>query len=704
MAREDQHPPLLRRQERSPAPSVRQSGRLFGGLSEDQSSHAAPLYRREIDGLRALAVLPVVLFHAGFTGMTGGFAGVDVFFVISGFLITGMIQEEIAKKEFSLIGFYERRARRIVPALLAISLACVPFAMMWMLPRELDSFGKSLYAANLSVSNFMFWNQTDYFSPKAELMPLLHTWSLGVEEQFYALFPLLLLVLYPLQRVATVAVIGALTAASFIATQYISHEDPLGNFFLLPSRFWELALGALLALSGVAHLPLPRGVRGFCAAIGLIVIAASYLLVPQSRYYPGWTTVPVIVGTLLILAFARPDTLVGRCLVWRPLTLVGLCSYSLYLWHQPVFAFARMRSLGEINAWGYAALTALCLVLAYLTTNYIERPFRRNFGRRVVFGLSLPVTIVVVLIGLGLDKSNGLADQRAEFSHLIEPSLGIGKRCDGMIDLSCGTSLEPEMAVWGDSYARHLVQGIIASNPDVRLVQLTRNSCGPFFDLAPYMPALDADWPKQCVEHNKRIQEFLLASNSIRYVVVSSALTQYLNAEALYVSNGGPAPPDVKTLADSLAGSVAWLRQNGFEPVIVAPPPRDGDDRGTCNARARLIGTSGAACLMPAERVGAYDRTTFEILAGISENFPVVDFTTYLCDAARCRSEDNGISLFENYGHFSAPGSRHIGATLDFYQSLVEAAERGCETRKYATRGPPSGFCQLSANQGSDKL
>lgn len=704
MAHDDQQLHSLHGQERSLDWPVRRPARPLAGLAAEPIGHGATRYRREIDGLRALAVLPVLLFHAGFSGLPGGFAGVDVFFVISGFLITTIIQEEIVEKKFSLVGFYERRARRILPALLLVSFACIPFAMLWMLPRELDSFGKSLYAANLSVSNFMFWNQTDYFSPKAELMPLLHTWSLGVEEQFYAIFPLLALALFRLPRLVTLAVITSLAAASFSATQHIGYEDPLGNFFLLPSRFWELAMGAILAVSGLARFPVPQDVRGLLAAVGLFAVVASYILVPQSRTYPGWTTVPVIAGTLLVLAFARPDTMVGYCLAWPPLVLIGLCSYSLYLWHQPIFAFARMRSLGEVTPWGYAALTALCFVLAYLTTQYIEKPFRRNFGRRAVFVLCLSATSIIIVIGLGLDKSNGLANQRAQFTRLIEPSLGLGKKCDGVVDPSCGTNPEPEMAVWGDSYARHLVEGIIASNPDARLVQLTRNSCGPFLGLAPYMPTLDADWPKECIDHNMRVQEYLLASTSVRYVIVSSAFTQYLNAQALYVSGRGPIPPNTRILLESFIGTLTWLRQNGFEPVVVAPPPRDGDDRGTCNARALLIGTSGTACLMLVEKVVAYDRATTEILTGVSEEFPVVDFTKYLCDAARCRSEDDGISLFENYGHFSARGSRHMGVALDFYRSLLDAAAAGCLTPTDDIKGLPRGICQLGAGKTAEKL
>ncbi len=197
-------------------------------------------YRPEIDGLRAVAVIPVLLFHAGFGFISGGFAGVDVFFVISGFLITSLIHQEIRGGAFRAVAFYERRARRLAPAFLFVCVASIPFALMWMLPKELNEFGKSLYAANLLAANFFFWDQTNYFTPDTDLMPLLHTWSLAVEEQFYIVFPLLLLSLRRLSEATGLKVIVAVTVLSFGATQLVARIDPAANFYLLPSRFWEL--------------------------------------------------------------------------------------------------------------------------------------------------------------------------------------------------------------------------------------------------------------------------------------------------------------------------------------------------------------------------------------------------------------------------------------------------------------------------------
>lgn len=645
-------------------------------------------YRPEIDGLRALAVVPVLLFHAGFGLVAGGFAGVDVFFVISGFLITSIIHREIRDGSFSIVGFYERRARRIAPALLLVSAVSIPFAVMWMLPQELNNFGKSLYAVNLFASNFMFWDQTGYFAPSTELIPLLHTWSLAVEEQFYFVFPLLLIMLRRFSAATTVKVVLALVLLSFASTQILANLDPAANFYLLPSRFWELGVGAMLALVGAEKLDLAKGHRELLSVLGLVAIVASYVFVRESAAYPGWPTVPVVLGTALVLAFARGDTAVGRLLSLKPLVAVGLISYSLYLWHQPVFAFARLRVIEEIPAEGYALLIALCFVLAYLSWQYVEQPFRRRgrFGRGAVFGATLAAGSAAIALGFGLDGTDGLVSRNRELAQLTQPSVGLGKTCDAVVDLRCATSLTPEVAVWGDSFARHLVDGIIASKPDVQLVQLAKNNCGPFVNLAPILPRLGDDWPQDCVRYNADVRRFLLANRSIRYVVLSSQLSQYLTEETVLVDGRQEVPSETKLLSDGLRATLAWLEANGFEAVFVAPTPHDGRDTGLCVARSRLLGEPDRRCEPVLKDVRSNDRDVLKVVADIADEYPVVSFMNYLCDADSCKVEDKGVALFEDAGHFSAQGSRQMGRAFDFYRSFVDAAKDEIHSRRGTER------------------
>lgn len=643
-------------------------------------------YRPEIDGLRALAVVPVLLFHAGFGVVSGGFAGVDVFFVISGYLITSIIHREIRDGSFSIVGFYERRARRIAPVLLLVCAVSIPFAFLWMLPPELNNFGKSLYALNLFASNFVFWDQTGYFQPSTELMPLLHTWSLAVEEQFYLVFPLFLLLLRRFSAATTLKAMLLLVALSFGATQILARIDPAANFYLLPSRLWELGIGAALALMGVDRLDPAKGYRELLSILGLAAIIASYAFVEESAFYPGWTTVPVVLGAALVLAFARGDTAVGRLLSLQPLVAIGVISYSLYLWHQPVFAFAQLRAIDAIPAWGYALLILLCFGLATLSWHFVEQPFRKpgRFDRRAVFGATLAAGSVMLAFGLVFDGSDGLVRRNPELARLIEPSVGLGKKCDAVVDLKCATSATPEIAVWGDSYARHLVDGIIASKPDVRLVQLAMNNCGPFANLAPIMSKLDRGFQENCLRYNSDVRRFLLANRSIRYVVLSSQLSQYLTEKTVFVSGRDAVTPRNELLTDDLRQTMGWLKENGFKAVFVAPTPHDGRDTGICVARAKLFGEPNRRCEPSLKDVQVHDRNILKVIADIAGDYPVVSFMDYLCGAETCKVEDNGVPLFEDFGHFSAQGSRQMGIAFDFYRTFVDAAE-GAKPLQQAT-------------------
>lgn len=430
-------------------------------------------YRPEIDGLRAFAVLPVILFHAGAPGFDGGFVGVDVFFVISGYLITRILLDEMAEGRFSVAGFYERRARRILPALFLVILACVPFAAAWMLPFELVDFSESVVAAMLFVSNVLFYFESDYFAAASGRKPLLHTWSLGVEEQFYLLFPLLLFVavvwLGWRDRRLLVA-LGLAALASLVVAEIGWRISRAAAFFLTPTRVWELLLGAILAAGPDLSQRLGARANGALAAAGLTLILGSVAFLSDAYPYPSLYTLAPTVGAALVLAFAKPEGWAGRLLCWRGFVAIGLVSYSAYLWHQPIFAFFEIRQGAKPGPAAALLLIALTFGLAGLTWRFVEAPFRdrRRFSRAAILRGAAGGSLALVALGLAGVQSQGLLGRFAPDERYLAsfnpPEQGnyTNSRFKRFRDLAFDADpATPNVLIVGDSYARDFINAAL---------------------------------------------------------------------------------------------------------------------------------------------------------------------------------------------------------------------------------------------------
>jgi len=373
-------------------------------------------YRREIDGLRAVSVLSVILFHADLHVFSGGFVGVDVFFVISGFLITTILLNEHRTGTFSLVNFYERRARRVLPALFVVALACLPFAWLWLVPSDLESFAQSLIAVSVFASNILFYRSTGYFSAGAEWQPLLHTWSLAVEEQYYLIFPLFLMLAWRFARRWLPWLLVAMAVASLTVARWRLIHDPAAAFYLLPSRGWEILIGALVAFQAATTTGLWARVRSSAlaaqvgSALGLLAIGTAVFTFDRRTPYPSPYTLLPTVGAGLIIAFATPTTWVGRLLGWAPLVGVGLISYSAYLWHWPLFVFARHRAIPTIpGKLVMGALSGAALLAGFLSWKYVETPFRsrKRVSRRVIFTTAAVGAVALSAAGLFGHFMNG---------------------------------------------------------------------------------------------------------------------------------------------------------------------------------------------------------------------------------------------------------------------------------------------------------
>jgi peptidoglycan/LPS O-acetylase OafA/YrhL len=365
-------------------------------MTSHQAHLSHPKYRPEIDGLRAIAVLPVILFHAGFETFSGGFVGVDVFFVISGYLITTIILAELEQGKFSIVNFYERRARRILPALFLVMLVCIPFAWFWLVPSDMKDFSQSLVAVSVFASNILFWLESGYFDTSAELKPLLHTWSLAVEEQYYVLFPLFLMLFWRLGKRWILVPLGLVFVASLSVAEWAAYAKPSAAFYLLPTRGWELLIGAFAAfyLSKVSRKEFSKGVSEFCGWLGVTLILYAVFAYSKTTQFPGLYALVPTLGTVLVILFATQQTTVAKFVGNRAFVGVGLISYSAYLWHQPLFAFARQRSLTEPSHTVFLVLSVLALVLAYFSWRYVEAPFRSKIRvkRSQVFTLAFLIS------------------------------------------------------------------------------------------------------------------------------------------------------------------------------------------------------------------------------------------------------------------------------------------------------------------------
>jgi peptidoglycan/LPS O-acetylase OafA/YrhL len=415
-------------------------------------------YRREIDGLRAIAVLSVILFHAGIEKFCGGFVGVDVFFVISGYLITTIILAELEQGKFSIVNFYERRARRILPALFLVMLVCIPFAWLLLTPTELSSFSKSLVAVPLFVSNIFFGRHVEYFETEAELKPLLHTWSLAAEEQYYIIYPLFLMLFWRLWKQWILITLGITFLASLTFAQWALYTNLSSSFFLLPTRVWELIIGAFTAFylskDNRKEFGANIGEVGGCLGVALILYAVFNF--SQETPFPGLYALIPTIGSALIILFATPQTNVGKFLGSKIFVGIGLLSYSAYLWHQPILAYARHCSKDVyLNIHIKLLLIVILFTISFLSWRYVEQPFRikGKFSRRFILVFSLVGTLFLVLIGY-ITSNIDFSVEEIMAKDLFNHSIIYSQNCDDRIFVKNRVAFEkmnPEAIAIGSS-------------------------------------------------------------------------------------------------------------------------------------------------------------------------------------------------------------------------------------------------------------
>ena len=643
---------------------------------------AAPAnYRADIDGLRAVAVLSVVFYHAGLPTFGGGFVGVDVFFVISGYLITSIIWGQLGRGSFSIGGFYERRIRRIFPALFAVVLATVATGWLWMMPFDLQGFGSSLAAMAGFSSNFFFC-KTGYFDGGANIEPLLHTWSLSVEEQFYIVFPVLLALLARRGATTVRAVIVLLLVGSLVANVFGVRSNTAWAFYMPWQRAWELLAGSVLALG---YLPSIAS-RRWCEILGVVGLAAIAVAVfgfDEHTRFPGEAALLPVVGTVLLIhTGSGAPTRVAVLLGMRAPVFIGLVSYSLYLWHWPIFVFARYRLMRDLTSSEALALGAVALLAAVASWRWVERPFRhvaaQDRGRVKVFIVALVLLAVTALVGGGLYFTRGVPmrlapDVRAAAmaAYDVNPDSDLchnhkPEQLDADDVCQIGDGQAPSFVVLGDSYADALVPGLAAAARSAGRsgFVITKGGCAPLPELG----------NPGCQAFSAATMGFLGRHPEIDTVVMAARWSGFTEG-----SRFGENRPKV-TLSDALSETPGpadnrRVLARGFERGLEALAPR----------RVVVIGFVPEQRVRPPRVIAlvrrhgldhevGVDRATYDqrqahahaIIDPLAQRtgVSVIDLGPALCDAAGCPGERDGMILYSDDNHLSLSGALALEQAL----------------------------------------
>lgn len=659
-------------------------------------------YRAEIDGLRAIAIIPVILFHAGFQLFEGGFVGVDVFFVISGYLITAIIVRDIKHGSFSLPEFYEKRARRILPALFFMMLVSLPFAYLWMLSKDFADYAWSLLVAPLFVSNVLFWWTRDYFDIAAEYKPLLHTWSLSVEEQFYLLFPIFLIIMGNfkfLNKKFVFSIILLFTLVSLSAAQYGSTAHPTFSFYFLPTRGFEILTGAIVALSIDSIRRASNTFIDECmSTIGLMLISYSIFFFSKHTPTPSvWTLIPVC-GACLIIFFCTKQTHAGKMLGSKVFVGCGLISYSAYLWHQPLFAFARLRAIETLSNIDLLFLCCLSLTLGFLSYKFIETPFRntRIISQKKFFILTISLGISLIVLSIAIIVNNGFPhriDIPVEVSSSIihtqlrqECDIDFDKRTGKNIDFcNIGDLSQPDikLAILGDSHSEAILPAFdhIGRNRGEKYTHLGLGGCPPLLNTD---VAKGNYRPKICEDLALKQFNFVI-HHDIKNVLFAARWSLYTdgdyNASKIYylVSDKHPLVNQASSrinFEDGLRQTIKKYQRHNVNVFVLAQIPHQrvaGDVLFTklyyFDAREKEHVVEKLSIETEKHlRLQKFNRSVIDSLQK-ELNFNFVNLDSELCNVSKCligRGEGATLtSLYSDDDHLSVHGAMMLERALD---------------------------------------
>jgi peptidoglycan/LPS O-acetylase OafA/YrhL len=666
------------------------------------------IYRADIDGLRAVAVGLIIFYHLGMYP-PGGFIGVDVFFVISGFLITTIIVQEIEAGRFSFAAFYARRIKRILPALLVMLIVVLSAGAFFLMPGDYEVTGWSaLYAAG-SMSNFYFLRHTGYFDVASESMPLLHTWSLGVEEQFYLAWPAILvcIVVIGKSRRNVGAVVGLLSGISLAWCIYRMHTDPKAAFYLPQTRAWELGTGALLAIVPRSRYSASLTIANAAGIAGLGIILWSAFSLSGTSPFPGYNALPPIAGAALLIAPWRASGLMQRFLSREPFTFLGRISYSLYLWHWPIIVLYRHFELGApLSLLERIALAAVTLAAAWMSWAFVEEPFRRSrWTVPTSIGAGITAAIAVALVSFGIANARGFPDRAPDVERYASPDVMWDWHCarpgeiHGVPGTSCilgaGTS-EIRGVLLGDSHAEHFAPLIDVAAREIGMsVMLFRPGCMPMLgttSVKRFFPS-NPNYSQYCAELMKSVLNYIRSLPGLDLIVLASAWIGYPYDLYRNDPNERGNQHGLELLGEAFDEFFRSLDRPGLKFLVIGDVPQLMPYNHSCLSKTKMILRRPCPATMlktPLALGGAYQQGVRSVIRDLPNRWPNVSVLIphdLMCGDNDCPTILNGEFLYRDMNHLRRNLSEETKEQLIQMLGLPEALSHATTLRKPGTSG-----------------
>ena len=659
-----------------------------------------------MDGLRALAIIPVVIYHAFPKILPGGFVGVDIFFVISGFLISGIIFKGLQQGSFRFSNFYANRIKRIFPALLLVLGVCFAFGWFFLLPGEYAELGKHIAGGVAYIENLVLRREAGYFDTKSALKPLMHLWSLGIEEQFYITYPFLLWLFWRL-RCNLLSVLAPLALISFSLNIWTVRQDAVSAFFLPQTRFWELLAGGMLAYLQIFEQPVPFSrawgqlthrfqvvsgritLNALSAVVGLFLVGVGIFRVHERDAFPGWWALVPVWGSVLLI-FAGPENWINRKILSnRTAVLVGLISYPLYLWHWPILSLLRTLRGDELPVVTRVIAVVLSVLLSWLTWKFVESPIR--FGSRSWFKPAALVAVSVIVGFAGfvahgnqgfISRFKNLPDDLGR-SHPETYSTAECRKSVGSEQMSYCRSNgagAPQVALVGDSHAASLYRGLgpAYGHQSEILMNLGVPGCVPFYDTESYSVGIPQ--VPDCEAVVNRMLDFVASTPSIRTIVLSFRGPLNMSGVGFGAAEAGDAPKRIswsgaatgasqaEVFASALRNTLVRLADTGKEVIVFLDWPELGFDPKSCLPRpVTLFSGARSFCGVPREEVEVRNRGFRQTVSKIGQQLgrvTIFDPFPFLCDASACYAMSAGHLLYRDDNHLSAAGAAYLSSNF----------------------------------------